>query len=94
MRELKEELGYEVSGGQLPRLETYKFADPKTKVFANIYFLEAEIRETDLKLQPSEVDAVEYWSIEDIESKITNPDLKITPDSIECYRLMRSKNHF
>ncbi len=91
-REVEEELG--IKDQKLVRLSTLRFSDDASRVFGNLYFLKMEIKMEDLVLQPSEVEDVEFWSVEEIKANIKNPAIKITPDSIEAFKYMLENNHF
>jgi isopentenyldiphosphate isomerase len=76
-RELEEEIG--MSLPELKVLTRIKFEDPGNRVWGNVFAAEYDGRE--LKLQESEVDAIEKWTIQEAKEKIEKGEVKITPDS-------------
>ena len=77
-RELEEEIG--ITGVELKVLTRIKFEDPGNRVWGNVFAVERP-KGQELKLQESEVEAVERWTIEEAKEKIEKGEVKITPDS-------------
>ena len=79
-RELEEEIG--ITDVELKVLIRVKFEDSNNRVWGSVFAAELKGRShTDLKLQESEVDAVEAWTVEEARAKMEDPNIKITPDS-------------
>jgi 8-oxo-dGTP pyrophosphatase MutT (NUDIX family) len=76
-RELEEEIG--MTGVEMKVLTRIKFEDPGNRVWGNVFAVEYDGRE--LRLQESEVDAIEKWTIKEAKAKIEAGEVKITPDS-------------
>ena len=77
-RELEEEIG--LTDVELRVLTRIKFEDPGNRVWGNVFAVEYKSSQ-ELKLQESEVDAIEKWTIEEAKEKIEKGEVKITPDS-------------
>lgn len=68
IREIKEELGIDISKNQL----IYIASERRKKKFFEYYLLQLDIDVNDLVLQKEEVEKVEWISIEDYEKNISN----------------------
>ena len=63
-------------------VKQFKYQDDETKVWGNLFLVSNwQGSDSDLKLQPEEVDSVEWWPIADISKK----EVKITPDSLFAF---------
>ncbi|TNV75416.1 hypothetical protein FGO68_gene6402 [Halteria grandinella] len=87
-RELEEEIG--ITGVPMTVLFHTKYEDDNNRVWGNIFKVLYEGDYTQLKLQESEVDAIEAWTIEEAQekmrlAKIEGSGVRITPDSMMAF---------
>lgn len=75
-REVYEEIGLEVKDNEIENIEIFKSANPNEHYFSYGYIFFTDNKEEDFKLQKEEVNAVKYFSIEEIEQirKADNKD--------------------
>ena len=74
-REVYEEIGLEVNDEEIENIEIFKSINPSEHYFSYGYIFFTDKKEEDFKLQKEEVNAVKYFSIEEIE-QIRNADNK------------------
>lgn len=67
IREVKEEIGIDISKEKLKLLYTYKIEDIQDKCFGYDFFVNVSCNISECVLQEDEVSAVKYMSIEEIE---------------------------
>lgn len=75
-REVYEEIGLEVKDNEIENIEIFKSTNPNEHYFSYGYIFFTDNKEEDFKLQKEEVNAVKYFSIEEIEQirKADNKD--------------------
>ena len=66
-REVYEEIGLEVKDNEIENIEIFKSINPNEHYFSYGYIFFTDNKEEDFKLQKEEVNAVKYFSIEEIE---------------------------
>lgn len=87
-RELEEELG--LSDLTLTHVVTAKYqpADGSDNLFQNIYVIkDFDDEATQLVLQESEVERMEKWPVTDIDTKLGDAAVKVTPDSRHAWQV-------
>jgi isopentenyldiphosphate isomerase len=82
-RELEEELG--VSNVPLRGGIEFWFEDPSVQVWGCAYVC---VHDGELRLQESEVAAVEEWGTAEME-RVTGGGVQVTPDSLRAFQLIR-----
>ena len=90
MRELEEELGVtSVDLGQEVLVAKYEPEDGSDKLFQNIYLVrDFDDENTTLIFQDKEVERIEKWPVSEIEAKISDQELKVTPDSKHAWNAL------
>ena len=66
-REVYEEIGLEVNDDEIKNIEIFKSKNPNEHYFSYGYIFFTNLNEEDFKLQKEEVNAVRYYSIEELE---------------------------
>lgn len=74
-REVYEEIGLEVNDEEIENIEIFKSLNPNEHYYAYGYIFFTNYKEEDFRLQKEEVNAVKYYSIEQLE-KIRKKDDK------------------
>ena len=99
-REVQEELGIDMGVDEMERpgerkphellfVKAYKYETSNDNFFCNIYLMKYD---GPLKLQESEVEAVEYWTLQEMYENLFTRDIKVTPESKLCFKeLMKSE---
>ena len=67
-REVYEELGLMVSDDEVKNIEIFKSTNPSEHYYSYGYVFFTDYKEEDYKIQKEEVNAVKYYSIEEIEN--------------------------
>ena len=77
-REVFEEIGLKVNDEEIENIEIFKSTNPNEHYYAYGYIFFTDYKEEDFKLQKEEVNAVKYYSIEEIEEIRKNNDMNYT----------------
>ena len=64
-------------------IKAHKFESPTDNFYCNIYLM---MYDGPIKIQESELDDVEYWTLQEMYENLFNRSLKITPDSKMCFK--------
>ena len=82
IKEVKEELGIDISKDKIQEVTTYI----REKYIQKIYYLKKDIEITDIEVQKSEVEYVKWITIEEIDNLIKNNEFR--KSNIEAYRFV------
>ena len=66
-REVLEEIGIEIPDDKIVQFNVFKSDNPKEHFFSYNYIIMTNLKENEFKLQEEEVNAVKYYSIEELE---------------------------
>lgn len=89
IREIKEEVGVDGSMDNLKFVGKIFFKNEYTTCWQYVYYIEHNGECS----TSNEVDAIEFWSEDEIKEYINNKKFNITPDSIQCFNYLNENKN-
>lgn len=96
LREIKEEIGIDITENELILLDIYKNEQKNNNCFSYTYLLKTNKRIEDMTMQEEEVSELKYITIEELEKRLDNmdPEINFIGKPIIRYALEKIKNNY